>query len=293
MPLYFLLLVHTGPFEAVAWRVIFSLGLCAVLVTVVRGWKRLIALLKQPRVMLLTAAAGVLIFVNWQMYLIGTLSGHVVETSLGYFMNPIVTVLLSVIVLRERLRRLQWVAIALAVAAVAVIVAALGTVPWIAITLSLSFAVYGLVKNRLGGDVDAVSGLTLETMWLTPIAVVELLIVNAIAGLTLTPFGTGYALIMVGLGIATAVPLLLFAAGARRIPLSLVGMLQFIAPILKFLIGVFIQHEEMPVERWIGFSIVWAAVAVFLLDMALAGAGARRAATSSHESGMNLPASTL
>ncbi|WP_298038466.1 EamA family transporter RarD [uncultured Microbacterium sp.] len=276
LPLYFLLLVPAGPWEIVAARVIFSLVFCLVLLTVLRGWRRIIAIIRQPRLLGLTALAGLLIYINWQVFLIGTLTGHVVETSLGYFINPIFTVLLGVIVLHERIRRLQWVAIGIAALAVVVIIIGYGSFPWIALSLAASFGVYGLIKKRIGAAVDAVSGLTLESFWLLPIAIVQLIIVAQSSGITFGSFGIGHTVLMLFTGVATAVPLLLFAAGARRIDLTLIGMIQFMTPIMQFLTGVLILEEPMPLERWIGFAIVWCAVIVFVIDLVLAARRGRR-----------------
>ncbi|WP_460801291.1 EamA family transporter RarD [Microbacterium sp. GXF6406] len=276
LPLYFLTLAPTGPWEIVAARVVFSLVFCLVLLTAMRGWRRIIAIIRQPRLLGWTALAGLLIYINWQVFLIGTLTGHVVETSLGYFINPIVTVLLGVLVLRERIRRLQWAAIGIAALAVAVIIIGYGSFPWIALSLAASFGVYGLIKKRIGAAVDAVSGLTLESFWLLPIAIVQLIIVAQTTGITLGSSGTVHTALMLFAGIATAVPLLLFAAGARRIDLTLIGMIQFMTPIMQFLTGVLILEEPMPLERWIGFAIVWCAVIVFVIDLVLAARRGRR-----------------
>lgn len=276
LPLYFLVLVPTGPWEIVAARVVFSFAFCLLLLTVARGWRRIIAIIRQPRLLGWTALAGVLIYINWQVFVIGTLSERVIETSLGYFMNPILTVLLGVFVLRERIRRLQWVAIGIALLAVVVIIIGYGAFPWIALSLTASFGLYGLVKKKIGPAVDAVSGLTLESFWLLPIAAVQLIIVAQTTGLTFGNVSTAHMLLLLFAGIATAVPLLLFAAGARRINLTVIGMIQFITPIMQFLTGVLILHEPMPAERWIGFIIVWVAVGVFLVDLALAARRSRR-----------------
>ncbi|MDJ1114530.1 EamA family transporter RarD [Microbacterium dauci] len=266
MPIYFVSLAPTSPWEVVGWRVVLALVFCAVLIAVTRTWKRLFALLRNPRLVGWTILAGLLIYVNWQAFLIGTLTGHVVETSLGYFINPIATVLLGVIVLHERLRIAQWVAVGIAAAAVVVIIVAVGTVPWIALTLAVSFATYGLVKKKIGPSVDALSGLTLESLWLIPIAVVQLLIVGMTTGITMGQEGAGHMTMLLLAGIITGVPLLFFAAGARRSTLTVVGILQFIAPIMQFLTGVIILGEPMPTERWIGFGLVWAAIVVFTVD---------------------------
>ncbi|MFB8189724.1 EamA family transporter RarD [Microbacterium sp. NPDC055988] len=279
LPLYFLLLVPTGPWEVVAWRVLLSFVFCILLLTVTRGWAPFGVILRQPKLLGWTALAGLLIYVNWQVFLIGTLSDNVVETSLGYFINPITTVLLGVFVLKERIRKLQWAAIAIAAIAVVVIVVAYRAFPWIALSLTASFGVYGLIKKKIGPAVDAVSGLTLESFWLIPIAVVQLIVVASTpAGLTMGGNGWAHAVLLAFAGVATAVPLLLFAAGTRRINLTVIGMIQFITPVMQFVIGVAVLHEPMPPERWAGFIIVWIAIGVFVVDLLIAARRGRRIA---------------
>ncbi|MFY9712988.1 MAG: EamA family transporter RarD [Microbacterium sp.] len=277
LPLYFLLLVPTGPWEVVAWRVLLSFVFCLVLLTITRGWGAFRAIVRQPKMLGWTALAGGLIYVNWQVFLIGTLSDRIVETSLGYFINPITTVLLGVFVLRERIHRLQWAAILIAAVAVAVIVIGYGEFPWIALSLTASFGIYGLIKKKIGPAVDAVSGLTLESFWLIPVAVAQLIIVGQTpAGITMGANGGWHAALLAFAGIVTAVPLLMFAAGTRRVGLTVVGMLQFITPVMQFVIGVAFLHEPMPPERWAGFIIVWLAITVFVIDLTLAGRRGRR-----------------
>ncbi|PCE15353.1 protein rarD [Microbacterium sp. SZ1] len=277
LPLYFLVLAPTGPWEVVAWRVLLSLVFCVILLTVTRGWKAFGVILRQPRLLGWTAVAGLLIYVNWQVFLIGTLSENVIETSLGYFINPITTVLLGVFVLKERIRRLQWTAIGIAAVAVVVIVVLYGHFPWIALSLTASFGLYGLIKKKIGPAVDAVSGLTLESFWLIPIAVVQLVLVATTPeGLTFGQNGAWHAVLLAFAGVATAVPLLLFAAGARRIDLAVIGMIQFITPVMQFVIGAVVLGEPMPIERWIGFVLVWVAITVFVIDLLLAARRGRR-----------------
>lgn len=270
LPLYFLQLEPTGPWEVVAWRIALSFVFCLILLTVLRAWRPFLAIVRQPRLLALTALAGVLIYVNWQTYLIGALTGHVIETSLGYFINPIVTVLLGVTVLRERLRLVSWIAIGLSVVAVLVIVVGYGSFPWIALTLAFSFGLYGLVKKQIGPSVDAVSGLTLESFWLLPVAAVQLIVVAATTGLTMGANGPLHTSLLAAAGVITAIPLLLFAAGARRAPLTVMGLIQFVAPIIQFVIGVAVLHEPMTVERWIGFSLVWLALIMLSVDSLVA-----------------------
>jgi chloramphenicol-sensitive protein RarD len=277
LPIYFVLLAPIGPFEIVAWRVLLSLVVCAVLILVTRSWRRLLVIVRQPRLLGWTALAGAVIYVNWQVFLLATLTGHVIETSLGYFINPIVTVLLGVLVLRERLRIVQWIALGLAAAAVVVIVVGYGTFPWIALSLAFSFGLYGLIKKRIGPAVDAVSGLTLETVWLTPVALVQLGVVAATAGLGITAYGGEKTTLLLLAGVMTATPLLLFAAGARRAPLTLIGILQFVTPVMQFIVGVWLLGEQMTTGRWIGFAIVWLALILLTADSLRAAGRARRA----------------
>jgi chloramphenicol-sensitive protein RarD len=266
MPLYFLLLRPTGPFELVAWRILLSLAFCAILLTVLRGWGRLITIVRQPRLLMWTALAGGLIYINWQVFILAALTGHIIETSLGYFMNPIVTVLLGVLLLRERLRVTQWVALGLAAAAVGVIIVGYGVFPWIALSLAFSFGLYGFVKKRIGPSVDAVSGLTLESAWLAPVAGILLVVVGSTTGLEMGQNGAVHAVLLSLAGVVTAIPLLLFASGARRVSLTTMGMLQFVAPILQFIIGAWLLGEEMSPARWVGFGLVWVALAILTID---------------------------
>jgi chloramphenicol-sensitive protein RarD len=275
LPVLFFALRGSGAVEIVSWRIVLSLAFCALLITATRGWPRLLAILRDRSTMLALALAAVFIVVNWTVYVFASVSGHVVEASLGYFTNPIVTVLLGVIVLRERLRPLQWVALGTSAIAVLVIAIGYGAFPWIALTLAFSFGLYGLVKKRVGPTADAVSGLTIETAVLAPVAVVVLVVIALTSGLTLGTLGTAHMLLMISLGVATAVPLILFAAAARRLPLVYIGLAQYIAPVLQLVVGVVLLHEAMPVERWVGFGIVWLALIILTIDMLLHSARQR------------------
>lgn len=277
MPLYFLLLAPAGPLEVVAWRILFSLLFCAVILTATRKWGAMLAIARQPRLLFVMGLAGVLIYVNWQVFVFAALNGQVLATSLGYFINPIFTVLLGVIILREPVRALQWVAMGFGAVAIIVLAIGYGEFPWISICLALSFGLYGLIKKQAGVRVDAVSGLTLETLWLVPVASVILVIVGSTSGVTLLTEGVEHFLLLGLAGAVTSVPLLLFAAGARRLPLVLMGMVQYLTPILGFVLGAFVLHEAMPLERWLGFSLVWLAIVLLIVDMVLQARGSRRA----------------
>ncbi|MCG7287206.1 EamA family transporter RarD [Cellulomonas sp. ACRRI] len=266
LPLYFELLKPSGAVEVVAHRVLWSLVFCAVVLSATRTWRALGVVLRNRRTMALVAAASVLLAVNWLTFVFAALGGHVVDAALGYFINPLVTVLLAVVVLRERLRRTQWVALGFGVAAVVVITVGLGRLPWVALTLAGSFGVYGLLKNRVGRSVAAAPGLAAETLVLAPVSAVYLVWLGTTGGSTFTATGTWHALALAGTGIATALPLLLFGESARRLPLSVVGSLQYLAPVLQLVIGVLVLHETMPPARWWGFGLVWVALVLLTVD---------------------------
>lgn len=283
LPLYFHALKTVPPLEMLAWRVVFSLVLCLLIITVTRSWGKVLAAFRNLRVNLTLALAGAVVSVNWLVYIIATTTGHVLEASLGYFINPLATILLGVLVLHERLRRLQWAAVAMGVLAVLVISVNYGSPPWLSLLIAGSFACYGLIKNSLGGKVDGVTGLSFETAWLTLPAVVVLFLTDAGTlggggGLSFSRLdGLGVGL-LIGAGAVTAVPLLFFAGAANNLPLSTVGMFQYITPITQFLIGWAVFGEEMPLARWLGFVAVWIAVLMLLFDAARTSGASRRAA---------------
>ncbi len=263
-PLYFPLLEPAGGMEIVAHRIVWSLLFIGLLLTVLRRWPLVRAAVADRRTLLVLSGASVLIGANWLVFVHGVNSGHVVETSLGYFINPLVSVLLGVVVLGERLRRLQWVAVGLAALAVVVLTVDHGRPPWIALGLAATFGSYGLLKKLV--RVEAAPGLFVETVVLIVPATVFLGVLHATGRGTAGSAGTGHLLLLVASGIATAVPLLLFAAAARRIPLSTIGLLQYLTPLMQLALGVFVFHEPMPPARLAGFAIVWAALLVFTVD---------------------------
>lgn len=280
LPLYFILLEPAGSVEIVAWRVLFSVVFSAILLTFIRhGWRTFAGLIRRPRVLVTLFAAGAFVLVNWLIYVFATLTGHVVEASLGYFINPIVTVLLGVLILGERLRRMQWAAVAVSAVAVLIIAIGYGRFPWISLGLALSFGLYGLVKKRVGASVDAVAGFTVETLLLAPAGFALLVWVHLVdGGIVFGNAGLPNALLLGAAGIVTAVPLLLFAAAARRLSLVAIGLLQFITPVLQLLIGALVLGEPMPVERWLGFALVWVALVISTIDMIRHARSIRRAA---------------
>lgn len=266
LPLYFPLLAPAGALEIIAHRVVWSVLFCLVLLLVTRQLGAFTAILGSGRLMVALSTAAVLIAGNWIIYVYAVTSGQVIDASLGYFINPLVTVMLAVVVLKERLRPAQWVAIGFGTAAVVVITAGMGTVPWVSLGLALSFGFYSLIKNRVGRDVAAIPGLAVETAVLTPVAVGYLLWLATQGASTFLHDGAGHALLLASSGIVTALPLLCFGAAARILPLRMIGMLQYIAPMMQFGVGVLIFHEHMPPARWVGFALVWVALTVLTLD---------------------------
>lgn len=261
-PLYFPLLEPAAPVEILAHRIAWSfLFLVAVLAATARfGWVRRLS----RRQVGLLALAAALVTVNWGMFIYAVNSDHVVETSLGYFINPLVTVALATGLLHERLRRRQRVAVAIAAVGVVVLAVDYGRPPWIALTLAFSFGLYGLVKKRAG--VDGTQSLTVETSLLVAPAAAYVIWLSASGRGTFGSAGAGHAALLVASGVATAIPLMLFGAAAIRIPLATVGLLQYITPVMHFLIGTLAYGEAMPIGRLVGFVIVWTALAVFMLD---------------------------
>ncbi|WP_240630323.1 EamA family transporter RarD [Specibacter cremeus] len=267
LPIFFIVLAPANSIEIVANRVVWSVVFCAIIVTAARGWGKVLRAVTSTKILGTLAVAAVLIAVNWLTYVFAVTSDHAVEASLGYFINPLVAILLGVFVLKEKLRPLQWLAVGVGFAAVVVLTISYGQLPWIALTLAFSFGLYGYVKNRVGGAVDAITSLSIETAVLTPVAIVAMVVLAAAGQATLTGLGAGHFWLLASAGIVTAVPLLLFGAAARRLPLSTIGLLQYVAPLLQFIIAITLLGEHMGPDRWIGFGIVWLALVLLTLDM--------------------------
>lgn len=263
-PIYWKLLQPSGPLEILAQRVLWSLAFVVLLLVLLRrtGWFRNLS--RRPRALAILTVAAVVIGVNWFTYIYGVNTDRVVETSLGYFITPLFSVLLGVVVLHERLRATQWGAVAIGALAVIVLTVDYGQPPWIAFTLAVSFGSYGLLKKKVG--VAALEGLAVECAVLAPLALGYVLWLQATGDAAFGQVSVAHAALMIGSGVVTAIPLLLFAGAANRIPLSTVGVLQYIAPVLQFAIGVLLLHESMPPARWIGFGLVWLALAIFTVD---------------------------
>ena len=264
LPLYWPLLEPASPLEILAARILWSLVFVAILLTATRNWGGVRAVVADRRSVRLLTAAAVVVTANWGTYIWAVNNGHVIESSLGYFINPLLTILLGVFVLHERLRRTQWVAVGIATLAIVTLSVDYGRLPWIALVLACSFAVYGLCKKQAG--VGAVESLAVETGVMVVPAMITLAVLGAQGSLAFGRHGVGNAALLVGAGVITAVPLLLFASAARRLPLSTVGLLQYLAPVLQFIVGFGVDHEDMPAARWIGFGLVWLALALLTAD---------------------------
>lgn len=265
-PLYFGLLSAAGPVEIIGHRIVWSFVFCLVGVLIFGQWRRLVSVVRTPRLFVGLAAGGVLVSINWLVYVWAVVNDHIVDAALGYFVNPLVTVSLAVVFLGERLRAGQKVAVAIGLAAVLVIAVGYGQVPWVSLVLAFSFGTYGLVKNRVGGSVSPMVGLTVETWCLVPLAAGYLIWLQISGHSSLLTHGPVHTIALLCAGAVTAVPLLLFAGAAARIPLSLLGLIQYLTPVLQFSIGVWINHESMPWPRWVGFGLVWVALVVLSVD---------------------------
>jgi chloramphenicol-sensitive protein RarD len=266
LPLYWPLLKPAGAVEILAHRMLWSLVVILVLLWWTHGFGAARAVFANRRQRTLLAIAAVVVSANWGVYIWGVNSGQVVETSLGYFINPLLTVLLGVALFHERLRSLQWVAVGIASVAIIVLAVDYGRLPWIALTLATTFALYGYLKKR--AVVGAAESLAVETTVMAVPAAVTLLVLQLHGTLVFGHDGGGSNFLLMSTGLVTAVPLLLFAAATRRLPLSTVGLLQYLAPVLQFAVGVGIYHEPMPTARWIGFGLVWVALALLTADAA-------------------------
>lgn len=264
-PLYWPLLEPAGSLEVLAHRILWSLAVVAVLIAATGRTATLRAAVADRARLLRLALAALVIAVNWGTYIYGVTTERVVETSLGYFVNPIVTVLLAVVVLGERLRPVQWTAMGAAFLAVVVLTVENGRPPWIALVLAFSFGTYGLLKKTAG--VGAVEGLAVETAVLLPVAAVYVAVLGASGDATFGSEGVGHAALLALSGVITAIPLLLFGAAASRVSLTTLGVLQYLAPTMQFLLGVTLFDEPLPPVRLLGFVLVWFALALFTADL--------------------------
>lgn len=281
LPLYFNLMADASPVEIVASRVVFSLIFCAALLPMLKLTGGFVEVLRDRRATLVLFAASLLIGVNWFIYVLATTTGRTIDASLGYFINPLVSVSLGVIFLKERLRVAQWVAVGLSAVAVLIMSVVYGQVPFIGLGLAFSFGIYGLLKSRVGGTVAPVVSLSLETLLLIPVALLALVWVQS------TMFTTpGRFLLLASTGVVTAVPLIAFAAAAKRLPLTVIGMVQYVGPSIQFFLAVFVLKDHIGAEKWLGLSIIWVALVVFTADAVRASRTSRLSRTADLETGM-------
>ena len=263
-PLYWPLLEPAGAVEILAHRIFWSLVVVLLLITLLGRLGTLRAALTDRRKASILTVAAVVIGINWGTFIWGVNNGHVVETSLGYFINPLVTVLMGVVLLGERLRPLQWTALGIAFVAVASLTIQYGRPPWIALVLAFSFGTYGLMKKK--ANVGAVESLSVETLVLAPVAAGYLAYLMSQDTAAFNSQGPGYAALLMTTGIVTAVPLLCFGAAATRVTLTTIGLLQYLTPSMQFALGVLVFREDMPPMRWFGFALVWVALVIFTYE---------------------------
>ncbi len=263
-PLYFALLDSVSPIEIVAHRIIWSLIVVLLVLIVGKQWRAFTSAFSRRNVIILGSAA-IFLSINWLVYVYAVTTNQVVQASLGYFVNPLISVAMGVLILKEKLRKTQWIAVGIAIVAVVVLTIASGSLPWIALTLGLSFATYGLLKKF--ANLPSLHSLGIETAVLVPIALVILgiAIVNGSESFVLD--GPKITFLLIMLGPVTAIPLLAFGGASTRIPLSTLGVLQYITPIAQFFLGVFVFQEIMSTGRWIGFTLVWVSLVIFTVDM--------------------------
>lgn len=277
LPLFFTLIQPAGPLEILAHRIIWSLALCMILLLFARGYKRLWRLMRNPKIMGILTLAALTVGTNWFIFIMGVDIGRVVEVSLGYYINPLISVLLGVLFLREKLSPLQWLAMGIGTVAVVVISVGTGSFPTLGVAVAVSFGLYGLIKKGVGGKAGALEAMTIETIVLFIPSVVYVLYLMSQGMSHFETQGAWHMILMLGLGPATAIPLILFGGATARIPLSWVGMLQYVTPTMQFITGVVFLGEQMSPSRWIGFGIIWITMILVCVDGILAARRSRRA----------------
>jgi chloramphenicol-sensitive protein RarD len=267
LPIYFHALAPATSWEILTHRIVWSF----LLTVIVWAWKRdlswLRPIVRHPRRLALLAIAAFVLAINWGVFIYAVTIGNVVESSLGYFINPLILVLMGVLLLGERMSRLQWIALGFGTIAVAVITIDYGRPPWIALALATSFATYGYIKKQVGAHIGALESMTIETVMLMPFAVAGIIWIEMSDRGTFLTEGPSHTLLIIASGLATAIPLTLFAAAASRIPLTTMGLLQYLAPVGQFSVGVLVFNEIVPGPRWVGFGLVWIGLIVLTIDM--------------------------
>ena len=263
-PLYWPLLEPANPVEIVSHRSVWTLVFCFFVLAATKALKSTLATLKQPKITARLLLTSVLISINWLVYIWATNNGHVVEGSLGYYINPLIIIGFGVILLKEKMRPLQWVAVTIASIGVLVLTIDYGRLPWIALALAISWGSYGLIKKQLG--LGALEGLAIETL-ISAFFYLGYLIYIGNQGTGQFGHSWGLTILLMSAGAVTAIPLLLFNGSTNRLPFTTIGLLQYITPTLQFSVGVWVRHEDMPTARWIGFLIIWVALTTLALDL--------------------------
>lgn len=263
-PLYWPLLEPANPLEIVSHRAVWTLVFCVIVLAITHALKSTLATFKRPKVAIKLFLASILISINWLVYIWATNNGHVVEASLGYYINPLIIIAFGVILLKEKMRQLQWVAVSIATVGVVILTVDYGRLPWVALGLALSWGTYGLVKKQLG--LGALEGLAIETM-IAFIPYCGYLLFIGSKGEGQFGHGVGLTALLISAGAVTAIPLLLFNGSTTRLPYSTIGLLQYITPTIQFSIGVWVNHEAMPTARWVGFIFIWLALITLAGDL--------------------------
>jgi len=267
-PLYWPLLEPANPLEIVSHRAVWTMVFCLIVLYVTKALKSTLATFKRPKVAAKLFTTTILISINWLVYIWATNNGHVVEASLGYYINPLIVIAFGVILLKERMRPLQWTAVSIASIGVLVLTIDYGRLPWVALGLALSWGGYGLMKKQLG--LGALEGLAIETL-IAFIPYCGYLVFIGAKGEGQFGHGVGLTILLISAGAITAIPLLLFNGSTTRLPFTTIGLLQYITPTIQFSIGVWIRHEAMPTARWVGFIFIWLALTTLAIDLLRSG----------------------
>lgn len=274
-PLYFRQLEPAHPLEVIVHRAVWGLIACVLALLVLRRFSRFMAIVRDTKLMWQLSAAGLLIIVNWTTYVYAVQIGRTVDAALGYFINPLVTVALGMVFLGERIRPLQWAAVALGASAVVVLLIGVGSLPWISLVLATSFAFYSLVKKKVALRVGPLEGMAAETAAVTPLLIVFYLYLTLTGGTSFHVLAaqhadpasiTGHAAMLAGSGVLTVIPLMMFAKSSQRLPLGVQGLIQYLSPSLQFILGVWVFHEQMEPIRWVATGIVWCALVLVTMD---------------------------
>jgi len=264
LPLYWPLLEPANPLEIVSHRAVWTLVFCIIVLLATKALKQTLVTLKRPKVAVKLFLASILISINWLIYVWATNNGHVVEASLGYYINPLIIIGFGVILLKEKMRPMQWVALTIATIGVLVLTIDYGRLPWIALVLAISWGSYGVIKKQL--DLGALEGLAIET-FISGFFYLGYLIFLGNQGTGQFGNSWGLTLLLISAGAVTAVPLLLFNGSTTRLPFTTIGLLQYITPTLQFSVGVWVRHEDMSTARWVGFMIIWVALSALAIDL--------------------------